>query len=157
MRPRVSVVNSDRVLEAVHVNEAEIGFVPDPTPQDGLNALRVGQDELVVVVGSRHRWARAPSVAPSQLSSEPFLTREEGSGTRTAAVEGLRSFGVELQPHLETSSIEVLKRTVVGEGFTIMSTLAIGGERSADQLRALRHQAPRCSIQRRDDRPRGDL
>jgi DNA-binding transcriptional LysR family regulator len=146
MRPRVSVVNSDRVLEAVHVNDAEIGFVPDPTPRDGLDALRVGQDKLVVVVGSRHRWAQARSVTPSQLSSEPFLTREEGSGTRAAAVGGLQGLGVELQPHLETSSIEVLKRTVVGEGFTIMSTLAIGGERSADELRALRVKG--ASLQR---------
>jgi DNA-binding transcriptional LysR family regulator len=75
---------------------------------------------------------------PSQLASEPFLTREEGSGTRAAGVEAVRSLGIELQPQLETSSIEVLKRTVVGGGFTIMSALAIGDERSANQLRAVR-------------------
>jgi DNA-binding transcriptional LysR family regulator len=137
-RPSVSVVNSHGVLAAIHARDAEIGFVPDPSPHEGLDVLRVGRDELVVVVGASHRWARAGRVTPSQLASEPFLTREEGSGTRAAGIQAVRSLGIELQPQLETSSIEVLKRTVVGGGFTIMSALAIGDERSANGLRTLR-------------------
>ena len=137
-RPSVSVVNSDGVLAAIHAHDADIGFVPDPAPHDGLDLLHVGDDELVVVVGTSHRWARSGRVTPSQLASEPFLTREEGSGTRAAGIQALRSLGIELQPQLQTSSIEVLKRTVVGGGFTIMSALAIGDERSANQLQALR-------------------
>jgi DNA-binding transcriptional LysR family regulator len=138
VRPQVSVVNSGEVLAAVQDRDVDIGFVPDPAPLEGLDALGVGQDELVVVVGARHRWARAGDVPPAQTCSEPFFTREKGSGTRATAIEAVRSLGIELQPELETSSTEALKRTVLGGGFTIMSLLAIGDELSANQLRALR-------------------
>lgn len=120
--------------------------MPDPAPLDGLDALRVGKDELVVIVGARHRWARADGVTASQLGSEPFFTREKGSGTRAAAITALRSLGIELQPELETSSTEALKRTVFSGGFTIMSSLAIGDELSANQLRAL--HVPGAPLQR---------
>jgi DNA-binding transcriptional LysR family regulator len=69
---------------------------------------------------------------------EPFFTREEGSGTRAAAIEAIRSLGVELQPQLVTGSTEALKQAVLPEGFTINSSLAIDDERPANQLRAIR-------------------
>jgi DNA-binding transcriptional LysR family regulator len=140
--PRVSVVNSDAVLAAVHNREVDIGFLPDAT-RDDLDALEVGQDELVVVVGREHPWASADSVAPAQLTSQPFFTREEGSGTRAASLAGLRRLGVELHPELETSSTEALKLTVRRSGFTIMSSLAISDEIRQQQLHPLRLEGVR--------------
>jgi DNA-binding transcriptional LysR family regulator len=132
--PEVSVVNSRSVLAAVHDREVDIGFLPDPSSLDQLDAFEVGQDELVVVVGAEHKWARVPSIAPSQLTGESFFTREQGSGTRTASFASLRELGVELQPELEMSSIEALKRTLQSGGFTIMSCLAISDEILRNQL-----------------------
>lgn len=136
--PQVSVTNTAGVLSAVHAHEVDIGFLPDPAPDEELEMLDLGGDELVVVVAATHRWAHAPTVAPSELSSEPFVTREEGSGTRATAIGAARSLGVELKPTHETNSTEALKRTVARGGFTIISTLALGDERSAGQLRTLR-------------------
>jgi DNA-binding transcriptional LysR family regulator len=135
---RVTVVNSEAVIEAVRDHEADIGFLPDAASLGGLDALEVGQDELVVVVGREHSWARTDSVTPAQLDSEPFFTREEGSGTRAASLAGLRELGVELHPSLETSSTETLKLAVRHGGFTIMSSLAIAEEICRDQLHPLR-------------------
>ncbi len=144
--PHVSVVNSGAVLAAVHNREVDIGFLPDPPALDHLDAIYVGQGrELVVVVGCGHRWARARSVTPSQLTSEPFFTREEGSGTRTASLASLRRLGVELHPDLETSSTEALKRTLRGGGFTIMSSLARPAGSGRQPLSARLHRVCRAS------------
>ena len=136
--PQVSVVNSFEVIAALYNRRADIGFLPDAATLDDLDALEVGQDELVVVVGREHAWASGESVAPTQLNSQPFFTREEGSGTRAASLAGLRRLGVELQPALETSSTEALKLTVRRSGFTMMSSLAITDEIRHQQLRPLR-------------------
>ncbi len=159
-KPHISVVNSGQVLAAVHDREVDIGFLPDPPAFDHLDALSVGQDELVVVVGRGHRWAGTQSIPPSRLTSEPFFTREEGSGTRNASVASLRRLGVELHPDLETSSTEALKRTVRGGGFTIMSSLAIRDEMLREQLHPIRLEdlplhRRLFAVKRRDAQPRG--
>jgi DNA-binding transcriptional LysR family regulator len=137
-RPHVTVTNTEGVMRAVHAHDVDIGFIPDPALREELETLRLGADELVVVVAATHPWTRARTVTPSQLASEPFVTREEGSGTRAAAIRAARAVGVQLKPMHETSSTEALKRTVARGGFTIMSALALHDERSAGQLRSLR-------------------
>ena len=155
--PQVSVVNSRDVIAAVHNREADIGFLPDAAALDDLDALEVGKDELVVVVGREHAWAGGDSVAPTQLNSQPFFTREEGSGTRAASLAGLGRLGVDLHPALETSSTEALKLSVRRGGFTMMSSLAITEEIRHEQLHALRliggRMARRLFAVKRHDAP----
>jgi len=153
--PQVSVTNTAGVLSALHAHEVDIGFLPDPAPDEELETIHLGHDELVVVVAATHPWARTRTIAPSELSSEPFVTREQGSGTRAAAIQAVRSLGVELKPAHETSSTEALKRTVAGGGFTIISALALGDERSAGPLHALRIKGTSlrrelCAVKQRD-------
>jgi len=136
--PQVSVTNTAGALSAVRAHEVDIGFLPDPAPDEELEMIHLGYDELVVVVAATHRWAHAPTVAPSELPSEPFVTREQGSGTRATAIGAARSLGVDLKPTHETNSTEALKRTVARGGFTIISALALGDDRSSGPLRALR-------------------
>lgn len=97
-QPRVTVSNPAGVLAAVHAHKVDIGFLPDPAPHDDLEVLHLADDELLIVVAATHPWTRAQSVTPAQLSSEPFVTREQGSGTRAAAIGAARSLGVKLKP-----------------------------------------------------------
>ncbi len=136
--PQVMVTNTEGVVSAVESHDVDMGFLPEPTPHEQLETIHLGHDELVVVVGASHPWARKQTVTPSELASEPFATREEGSGTRAAAIRAARCLGVELKPRHETSSTEALKRTVAHGGFTIISALAFGDEGSAGQLHSLR-------------------
>jgi len=156
--PQVTITNTAAVLSAVRARDVDVGFLPDPAPHEELEILHLGCDELVVVVAQAHPWARAGTIAPSELSSEPFVTREQGSGTRAAAIRAARCLGVELKPAHETSSIEAVKRTVARGGFTIMSELALGDERSAGQLRTLRLTGTSlrrelCAVRRRASTP----
>jgi DNA-binding transcriptional LysR family regulator len=133
----VTVVSSEAVLAALREHDTDIGLLPDPAPLTRLDSTCVGKDELAVVVGPDHHWAKASSVLPSQLPSEAFFTREQGSGTRALAIEALRRLGIKLTPAVEVSSTQALKRMVLGEGYTIISRLAIADEQNDGVLHAL--------------------
>jgi DNA-binding transcriptional LysR family regulator len=137
VRPRVDVFNSPGVVRAVRDRRAQIGLVPHEEPIRGLESIPVGHDELVVVVGANHRWAGARTIDSRDLASEPFFGREEESGTESTALAAIRKLGLELVPQLEFASAEALKRVVLQEGFTIISSLAVEEEVRAGSLHAL--------------------
>ena len=137
-RVSVAITNSEEVVHAVREGAAEVGFIEGPAASmRGLTELVVAHDELRVVVASDHRWARRSAIPLRALGQEPFLAREAGSGTRAMAAAALASKGVELEPALEVSSAEGLKRAVLAGGFTLLSERAVEQEVAAGTLRAI--------------------
>jgi DNA-binding transcriptional LysR family regulator len=136
-RAQVDVTNSTAVVAAVRDGAVDVGFVEGRDALDGLEALTVHRDEIVVVVASQHRWARRRTVAARELRAESYITREAGSGTRAVAMEAVAAAGVELTPSLELASAQSVKRALAGGGFALLSTLAIETERQAGSLHAL--------------------
>ncbi len=137
-RVSAEITNTEHVLHAVRDGEAEIGFVEGPGgDMRGLRAILLAQDELQVIVATNHPWARRRSLRPSALTSEPFLARELGSGTRAVATEALAAIGVHLTPALEVSSAEGLKRALLGGGFALLSVRTVAAELSTGTLAAI--------------------
>ncbi|HEY8584785.1 MAG TPA: LysR family transcriptional regulator [Capillimicrobium sp.] len=136
-RAQVEVTNSAGVLAEVRQGDVEVGFVEGLDRLDGLDSLELLRDEIVCVVAPGHRWARRRAVPAAALPSEPFLTREAGSGTRAVALAALGDAGVELAPSLEAASSQSLKRAVLDGGFTLMSRLVVAAEAQAGTLIAL--------------------
>jgi DNA-binding transcriptional LysR family regulator len=133
-----TITNTEQVAHAVRDGAAEIGFVEGPAASmHGLRELVVAHDEIRVVVASDHPWARRRAVALEALTGEPFLAREAGSGTRAVANARLADAGVELQPALEVSSAEALKRAVLAGGFTMLSERIVAGEIADGALAAI--------------------
>lgn len=137
LHAEVDVANSPHVLALVHSGEAEVGFVEGLDKLRGLQQLTLLREDLVIVVGPQHRWARRRSVGVGELRSELYLTRERDSGTRAVATAALARAGVELEPALVTPSIQGLKRAVLGGGFTVLSPVAVEGEVATGTLRAV--------------------
>jgi DNA-binding transcriptional LysR family regulator len=128
VRVELDVRNSPAVLEALRRDEVDVAFVEGTDELDGLDVMTLVHDEIVVVVAAGHRWARGDCVAAADLVSEPFLTRERGSGTRAVAEHALAEAGVVLHPSLEAASTQSLKRAVRAGGFTLLSRLAVSHE-----------------------------
>jgi DNA-binding transcriptional LysR family regulator len=133
-----AITNSEEAVRAVRDGAAEIGFIEGPAgAMHGLRELVVGHDEIRVVVAAGHRWARRRTVPLEALTGERFLAREAGSGTRAVATATLADAGVELDPALEVSSSEVLKRAVLAGGFTLVSERVVAAEIAAGTLAAI--------------------
>src|ERR1700760_3616829 len=76
----LTAVNSADVAETVLAGQAEVGFIEGPDLPAGLRAAQVGRDELTVVVGPGHPWARRRrGIAAVELAAAPPVAREGGS------------------------------------------------------------------------------
>jgi len=134
---QVAIVNSAGVLEALRARRAEIGFVEGLDRLDGLDTVTVQRDEIVAVVAAGHRWARRRSLRAAELLREPYVAREEGSGTRVVATTAVAAVGVEVRPALELASTEGVKRALGSGGFGLLSRLVIETEERAGALKAI--------------------
>jgi DNA-binding transcriptional LysR family regulator len=96
-------------------------------------------DELVLIVSTKHRWARRREVAPGDLADEPLLVREEGSATRRVTERALEQAGVGWRASMELDHTEAIKQAVMaGLGVAFVSVHAVRGEVSSRRLAAVR-------------------
>ena len=87
-------------------------------------------DELVLIAPPDHRLASRRRVSAQELTSERFVVRERGSGTRDVAERALSKHGVHPVVALQLGSTEAVKQAVAaGLGLAIVSRYA-----AADQL-----------------------
>ncbi|WP_313404486.1 LysR substrate-binding domain-containing protein [Aeromicrobium sp.] len=91
VRPRLHVVNSEKVAELVRSRTVDVGFIETAAiPRDLAHGI-VGADELAVVVEPGHPWARRSTPLPHDvLRNEAWVLRETGSGTRSTFERALR-------------------------------------------------------------------
>ncbi len=126
---RLTIGNTSQVATAVKGGLAELGFVEGEIDDPVLESRIVAQDQLVVVVGPEHDWARAgtPEVpfSPARLIESDWVLREAGSGTRSVFEAALEGFGLEptrLRVVLELPSNESVRAAVeAGMGATAIS------------------------------------
>ncbi|GIG65259.1 LysR substrate-binding domain-containing protein [Phytomonospora endophytica] len=132
----LGVENSAQVARAILDGDADLGFVEGPGPVKGLRSASVGHDELALVVGPGHRWAkRGNPLGPGELAATPLICREEGSGTRAALAAALRGHGEPAPPLLELASTTAVKAAVAaGDGAAVLSSLAVADDIAAGQL-----------------------
>jgi DNA-binding transcriptional LysR family regulator len=114
-----------RLLEA----EANIGVVSyDVCGRSGLECQVFFEDHIVLIVPAGHRWAGRASIDPSELLEEPFLLREETSGTRRVLLAELGKHDISLDDmdvFLELGNAEAIVRMVeAGFGVSFVSRLS---------------------------------
>lgn len=132
----MTAANSERVVELVASEAADLGFVEGPEPPLGLRHRLIGVDELVVVVGPTHPWAQRSSrrVRAATLASTPLVVREAGSGTRTVLERALRDLPV-VAPALELASTAAVRSAVAaGAGPAALSEYAVRDDIASGRL-----------------------
>jgi DNA-binding transcriptional LysR family regulator len=134
LQVRVTIENTEQVVRSLFEGRADLGFVEGGLTAPGVVLHPLREDELVVIAPARHRFARLREVPLEELAREPFVLREEGSGTRRVAEEHLRAAGVDpagLRVVAELSGIDAIKASVAaGLGISIVSRSALTGSES---------------------------
>lgn len=103
-----------------------------------LEAVPMAADEMVLVVAASHRFADQPEVALGDLSREPFIMRERGSGSRELLDDALHRAGVYITPTLELEGVDAVKQAVAANlGVSMLSRCALDLELSSGRLRAV--------------------
>ena len=126
------------VQEKVLRNQLDLAVVGPPLHDPDLVVLPFISDELVVIAPREHPLAKRRNLSLKDLEGEPFLMREEGSGTRFAVDLATRKANVRLEVGMELGSNGAIKHAVEsGLGLAILSRYAIGLEETAGKLALL--------------------
>lgn len=131
--------NTADVAELVAQGQVELGFIEGPRPPGRLRSRDLRDDELVVVVGRSHPWARRHSpVTAAELAVTPVLLRERGSGTRDILTSALAEHSLEVRASMELGSTTAIKAAAIaGSGPAVLSALAVETELRAGRLVAV--------------------
>jgi DNA-binding transcriptional LysR family regulator len=152
IRVHILTGDSEEAVQTILAGQAEIGIIGKPPPDRKLVVEPLWPDRLVLAVPAGHPWAKRPSIAPGQLTEQPFILRERGSGTRAAleAWLGERSICAwgAFEIVCEMGSSEAVKEAVmIGLGVSVLSIHAIQREVDHGLLAALPLEG--CPIDRR--------
>lgn len=131
---RFQLITSDsqRALRLVITKQVDMAVTGSKIPHMDVSYTPVGEDELLVITPNTPEFrALGQGGFPMQeLLSFPFLTREEGSGTRAETFRFLHQAGLNtrrLNITMEVSDSEIIKQSVAqGLGIAIMSGRSVG-------------------------------
>lgn len=123
---KLDIRNSMDVADSVAGGSVEIGFIEEHINIEGIDAHPVARDELVLITGTSHPWARCDTLpSHSALQENAWVVREPGSAIRRIFEKTLRELGIEpdsLDIALELPTNEAVRVAVeAGAGAALMS------------------------------------
>lgn len=137
----LKVSNTDGIVSMVENNDIDLGVVEAPVANKNLVVETCRNDQLVLITPPDHSLSKLESVDIRQISEYPFITREEGSGTREVIEEYLSKNGVnvtEMKICMELGSPESIKGAVESNmGVSIVSKATIVKELQLGCLAAI--------------------
>jgi len=139
----LTVSDTSDIEKRVIDGDFELGVIGSKSTSDNLICRELWKDELVLAVPAEHKWAGKNQVSFKNLSKEPFILRETGSGTLKIINEYLKV------PHAkDINSLNIVARfgssTAVKEGIksglgiSILSLRALDTELKTGILTALK-------------------
>jgi len=124
------IANSGVIEQRVRDGDVDLGVVGGHVLGPGERCVAAGlMDELVLITGRAHRWARRRHVGRAELAGERLLVRETGSATRQVMERALQQAGIVPRTTMELSHTEAIKECVMaGLGVAFVSTYAVRSE-----------------------------
>jgi DNA-binding transcriptional LysR family regulator len=135
-------INSLIDLQAGDVDFAAVGTID--RHNEKLEAIEIGEEELVLIVPNSHELASRKSVNPHEILKYPYINREETSGTRKEVERLLERSGIspaKLRTTLELASTEsVITAVSEARGISVISSIASKRAQAAGLVRVLHLQ-----------------
>ena len=137
--PKINVIlqvaNRDAVLKQLADNSTDLAIMGQPPDGLDIDAERFMDNPLVVIAAPTHPLAKLKKLKFTDLAEQPFLSREQGSGTRIAMERVFAQHHI--QPHIsmEMETNEAIKQAVrAGMGLGILSLHSIELELETQRL-----------------------
>lgn len=139
----LTIADSTEIEELALKGDIELGVVGTKKSHKNLMRHKLWEDELVLAVSVKHRWAEKKEILIKDLSTEPFIMREAGSGTLKIMTDYFRQHGPNVINSLQVvarlgTSTAVKEGVKAGLGVSILSSRAIDTELKAGIIKALR-------------------
>ena len=99
--PKVAVhlltANTKTIVDYLNAGGIDIALVEGEVKKQKLIVEKLIPDEMVLIMHPLHPWARKSNVSIFDVAKEPFIFREEGSGTRQMIEKYLIKHGISPQ------------------------------------------------------------
>lgn len=141
IKVHLSIGNTKRTIELLNSGNIDIGLVEGDVTRQKLVVEKLIEDELVVITPAVHPWVKKKEVSIFEVTKEPFILREEGSGTRQIIEKYFNKHGIsthDMKSSTMLGSTEAIKEAVEnGIGISIVSRWAARRERKYGCLKLL--------------------
>jgi DNA-binding transcriptional LysR family regulator len=144
--PNVEIImlvgNSGKLIQDLRQHAVDLIIVSEPVSAQHFVVKPFVEDELVVIVNPKHKWAQRSMIEVEDLLKENIVIREEGSGTREVLKNFLSSKSISfksLQTVMTMGGSEALKSAVEsGIGYGIVSNIAVRSEIESGLLKQIK-------------------
>lgn len=131
----LDVTNRETLLQQLEENEVDLVVMGQPPADMDLEAGTFMENPLVVIAPPDHPLAQEKNIPMARMEDEVFLTRERGSGTRSAIERFFVQHGVQLTTGMEIASNEAIKQSVqAGLGLGLLSRDTLDNELALNKL-----------------------
>lgn len=135
------VGNTKRIEELLKSGFVDFGLVAGECMGGKMKREKIMTDELMLIVSREHPWAKKKNVSVLDILKEPFILREEGSGTRQQIEEYFAAHGISIHDmHIALvlgSTASIKEAVEAGIGVSIVSKWSVLRESAAGRLKLL--------------------
>jgi len=132
---KFSVGNREEVIKLLAANEIDMVIMGRPPRELDTLAEAFARHPHVIIASPSHPLAQRRRIQLKHLEKEPFIIREEGSGTRASMERVFRERRVSFNTSMEVSSNETIKQAVMaGMGLSFLSAHTVGLELTAGKI-----------------------
>ncbi len=131
----VQTEHSDQIAQMVLADEVQVGLERSIGHPDVVT-VPLYEDEVVLVASAKHPFGEEGAASLEQVSKEPLLMFNKGSGYYALVDNALRQAGVLVSPAMELDNMEATKKMVEeGLGIAMLPRVAVEREVNAGELR----------------------
>lgn len=137
----LEISDTSKIIEAILGGQIEVALVGAPYNDKNLVQEPLVEDVMSLIVPASHPWAERKSITPDMLSQEPFIAREQGSGTLKSLVQNLTKSGFDpagLRVVATMGNTAAVRQGIKsGIGVSILSPRAVEDDLENGSLKAL--------------------
>ncbi len=141
VRISLTVGDTGNIIAEILSGELELGVVGARVDNKKIIQEKVVDDEMRLIVPSGHKWALRKRISMKELSEEPFIIREKGSGTLasfqsslTDINAGTEALNIVAEMGSTSAVIQGIKQNI---GVSVLSTISVAEEIAAGFLTQL--------------------
>ena len=134
----LEVSNRKHILDRLAKNMDDLYILDLPPENDEIIVQSFLQNPLVVLASANHPLANKKKITLERIAEEPFIFRENGSGTRIETENFVAKQGLKLKTRMTLGSNEAIKQAILGGlGVSVLSRHTLTLDSHKDQLAIL--------------------
>jgi DNA-binding transcriptional LysR family regulator len=127
VHPRVKIIGRDSVTDRLVNRHIPICIASRRLDHREIESVPLFEDRIILIVPAGHPWGTYGHALPSDLLDQPFITREDTSGTCETVLEGLKPQNITIESFkvvMELGNTEAIEMAVErGVGIAFVSEM----------------------------------